>query len=76
MNIAINGHVVPVEGERRWRVRLPVEVVRELSAPYARTIEVALRDPDAQREVVASVDLPVGLLGGTTELASLAIRAR
>lgn len=76
VNISINGHVVSVEGERRWRVRLPVEVVRQWSLPYARTIEVALRDPDTQREIIASIDLPVGLLGGTTDLASLVISVR
>src|SRR5687767_11893734 len=32
--ISINGHAVPVEGEHRWRVRLPVEVVRQWSAPH------------------------------------------
>jgi hypothetical protein len=74
--ISINGHVVPVEGERRWRVRLPVEVVRQWSSPYARTIEVSLHDPETQRETIASVDLPIGLLGGKTELASLVISVR
>lgn len=74
--ISINGYVVPVEGEHGWRVRLPVEVVRQWSAPYARTIEVSLHDPEAQREIVAIVDLPVGLLGGTTDLASLVISVR
>jgi hypothetical protein len=74
--ISINGHKVLVEGEQRWRVRLPMDVVRQWSAPYARTIEVSMRDPDAQRETIASVDLPVGLLGGTTDLASLVISVR
>ena len=74
--VCINGHVVPVEGEHSWRVRLPLEAVREWSAPHARTIEVSLQDPETRRETVASVDLPIGLLGGTTDLASLVISVR
>jgi hypothetical protein len=74
--IAVNGHVVPVEGEHSWRVHLPVEVVREWSAPHARTIEVTLQDPETRRETVASADLPIGLLGGTADLASLVISLR
>lgn len=74
--VSINGHAVPVEGEHSWRVRLPVEVVREWSEPYARTIEVSLHDPQTQRATSASVDLPIGLLGGKTELASLVISVR
>src|SRR4051794_13707271 len=44
--VHINGHAVPVEGERRWKISLPLEVVREWSAPNARTIEVSLADPE------------------------------
>jgi hypothetical protein len=74
--VRINGHAVPVEGEHSWRARLPVEVMREWSAPHARTIEVSLQDPETRRETVASADLPIGLLGGTTDLASLVISVR
>lgn len=74
--VRINGHVVPVEGKRSWRVRLPIEVVRQWSIPHARTIEVSLHDPATQRETVASVDLPIGLLGGVTNLAALVISVR
>ena len=74
--VRINGHVVPVEGKRSWRVRLPLEVVRQWSVAHARTIEVSLQDPATRREIVASVDLPIGLLGGVTNLAALAISVR
>jgi hypothetical protein len=67
LTVSINGRTVAVEGERSWRVHLPVETVREWSAPYARTIEVS------QGETSASVDLPIGLLGGVTDLSSLVI---
>ena len=73
--VSINGQAVSVEGKNGWRVRLPVETVREWSAPYARTIEVSLRDPQTQLEASASVDLPIGMLGGV-DLASLVISAR
>lgn len=74
--VSINDHVVPVEGKRGWRIDLPVEVVREWSAPYARTIDVSLQDPETQRETNATVDLPIGLLGLATNLASLVVSVR
>jgi hypothetical protein len=74
--VRINGHVVPVEGEHSWRVHLPVETIRQWSVPYARTIEVSLHEPKARDETISSVDLPIGLLGGVTELASLVVRVR
>lgn len=74
--VSVNGRAVPVEGERRWRVRLPVEVVRQWSIPHARTIEVSLRDPETRNETVASVELPIGLLGGTTDLDFLLVSLR
>jgi len=74
--ISINGHEVPVNGGHGWRVRLPVEIVREWSIPYARTIEVTLHDPETQRETSAEADLPIGLLGHVTNLASLVVNIR
>lgn len=73
--VRVNGHVVPSEGERRWAVELPIDTVRDWSAPHARTIEVSLHDPHTQGTVQISIDLPIGLLGGVTTLASLAISA-
>jgi hypothetical protein len=73
--VSINGRVVIVEGEHRWRVHLPIKVVREWSAPYARAIEISLQNPETQLETIASVDLPIGLLGGV-DLASLVVSIR
>lgn len=74
--VSINGHVVPVEGERRWKADLPVAVVREWSAANARTIDVSLAGPEAQRETVTRVNLPIGLLADATVLAALEINVR
>jgi hypothetical protein len=74
--VSINGQAVSVEGGHGWRVRVPVDTVRQWSAPAAREIEVSLRDPETQRETTDSVDLPVGLLGNLTDLASLEISVR
>ena len=71
--VHINGHAVPVQGERKWKVSLPLAVVREWSAPNARMIEVSLGDPEGQRVTIASVDLPIGLLADGTVLAALVI---
>lgn len=74
--VNVNGHEVPVQGKRGWQARLPVETVREWSLPYARTIEVTLREPETLRETNAEVRLPVGLLGHVTNLASLVVSIR
>ncbi len=71
--IAINDRVVTAEGGRSWKVDLPLETVRQWSAPHARTVEVSLHDPATQREIKAIVDLPIGLLGGVTDLALLVV---
>ena len=71
--VHINGHAVAVEGERKWKVSLPLELVREWSVSNARTIEVSLGDLEGHREIIASVDLPIGLLANTTTLAALVI---
>jgi hypothetical protein len=74
--VRINGQAVAVDGRRKWRVRVPVETVRRWSEPFARTISVATVDPRTQRESVAEADLPIGLLGNVTNLASLVVRVK
>lgn len=74
--VRINGQVVTVDGNRGWRVSLPVETVRQWSAPFAREIEISLRDPATQLETTSSVDLPIGLLGGLTDLSVLEVSVR
>lgn len=74
--VSVNGRAVPVEGGRSWRVELPVEQLREWSAPYARTVEIAMLDPETELGTISSVDLPIGVLGGVTNLASLVVSAR
>lgn len=72
--VSINGHVVPVEGTRKWRVRLPVETLRTWSAPYARTITVSVANRGARND--AAADLPIGLLGHVTDLAFLTVSVK
>ena len=74
--VSINGQEVSVTGKHRWRVSVPVATVRQLAAPYARTIEVSLRQPGTQQETFATADLPIGLLGHVTTLASLEVSLR
>jgi len=71
--VRINGHRVDVQGNRRWRVNLPVETVRDWSVPFARRIEVSTGDPLTSEKQVRHAILPIGLLGHVPDLASLVI---
>jgi len=71
--VKINGHVVPAEGKRSWKIDLPIETVRAWSTLHARTIEISLADPQTEGGASARIDLPIGLLGGVTNLASLVV---
>lgn len=74
--VTINGRVVAVDGRRGWKVRLPIATVRGWAPPFARTLRIAVIDPAGEVERREAVRLPIGLLGHTTELASLVVRAR
>lgn len=69
-SVSINGHTVAAKGARKWRAVLPVETLRAWSAPYARTITVAVAE-DETRAV-----LPIGLLGHVDNLAFLTVRVK
>jgi Tfp pilus assembly protein FimT len=71
--VRINGHPVEVQGERSWRLRLPVSTLRNWAAPFARQIEVSSQDPASQTDIVRQAQLPIGLLGHAPDLASLVI---
>jgi hypothetical protein len=71
--VRINGHPVAVEGERNWRVRLPISTVRGWSAPFARRIEVSSVDAAEQHVTSRQAELPIGLLGNVPDLAELVI---
>jgi hypothetical protein len=74
--VRINGREVSVDGNRKWRVRLPVETVRLWSEPHARTIDVAVVDPVTGSADSADANLPIGLLGNVTDLAFLVIQVK
>lgn len=74
--VSINGHAVPVTGKRNWKVSLPVQTVRQWSAPFARTISVEIADIRTRNPASAEVRLPIGLLGHADDLAMLVISAK
>lgn len=74
--VSINGRVMETSGDRAWSVRVPVASLRRWSAPFARSIDVAVVDGNGRVEDSGVVRLPVGLLGHDVELASLVVRAR
>ena len=73
--VRLNGQAVDVEGKYGWEVNLPIETVRSWSAPYARSIEVSIHNPETEQVTSVTADLPIGLLGGVTDLARLEVRA-
>ncbi len=74
--ITINDHEVAASGGRGWKARVPVAALRGFASPFARTLDVAVVDAAGRVEQRETVRLPVGLMGHTTELASLVVRAR
>jgi hypothetical protein len=74
--VRINGHAVPATGKRNWKVSLPVETVRQWSAPFARTISVEIEDIKTRNATSAEARLPIGLLGHAEDLAMLVISAK
>jgi hypothetical protein len=74
--VRINGRAVAADGGAAWRVTLPLVTVRDWSAPFARTLQVAVGEPTDASGDGEAVRLPVGLLARRIELASLTVRAR
>lgn len=68
--VSVNGHAVAVEGARKWRAVVPVETVREWSAPFARTITVSVAGAEEEAR------LPIGLLGRAENLAMLIVKVK
>lgn len=73
--VSINNRLVTVEGRRAWHVRMPLAAVRELTSPYARSIEVTVAQADGHEEWSEDASLPIGLLGHRN-LATLVVSAR
>ena len=73
--VRVNGELVLVEGGTRWRTKLPVARLRRMSPRFARTASVTLSNPLSSTETTYEIDLPIGLLGGTTPLAALEVTA-
>lgn len=71
--IWVEQHEVTAVGGRRWHVTLPLQVVRQWSAPAARSIAVAVGGQNGRATQAA---LPIGVFGHTTELAFLNVDLR
>lgn len=74
--VTINGRPVTALGARTWRVSLPVNTLRQWSAPHARSITVAVTDTRTGANTMAQVRLPIGLLGHNQDLAMLVVRVK
>lgn len=72
--VRLNGRPVAVEGGKRWRVRVPLDTVRQWSTVRARTIRVTVPHPVTREDVSEEADLPIGLLGERIDLAALVVR--
>lgn len=68
--VQINDRAVEVQGTRAWRATVPVETLREWSAPYARSITIAIADNRTEAA------LPIGMFGGSERLAYLTVTAK
>ncbi len=75
LEVVINGRLAEANGDNRWRVRLTLDTVRQLAKPRARSLTVALRDPETQHETQTRAQLPIGLLGDISALESLEVTA-
>ena len=73
--VTVAGHPVAVQGARRFEAEVPVDTIRDWSAPFARTVALATVGRDGEI-ATREVRLPIGLLGHVTELASLEVRSR
>lgn len=72
--ISINGHAVNTQGARTWRAQVPVETLREWSAPLARSITISVISDGNQTNSEAR--LPIGLLGQAENLAFLVVSVK
>lgn len=70
--VSLAGHDVAVQGRHSWHVAVPLATVRAWSAPFARSILVAVAGRDGGQ---VSAPLPIGLFGATA-LALLDVSAR
>jgi len=68
--VSLNGNAVHVQGRHKWRAVVPIETVRQWSAPLARSITIEVDGTTREAR------LPIGLLGHADSLAALVVRVR
>ena len=69
------GHHLVVEGDRSWRVTVPLATVRDWASAHDDTLTMTLVDARTGGESTEVVALPPGALGKRIELSSLIVSA-
>lgn len=73
--VMLNGQVVSVEGRNSWECTVPLDTIRAISGEGDRFIKVSLVAPASHTEVTMSARLPTGLLGQSSKLETIIVRA-
>ena len=68
--VFVNGREVKVEGAQKWRTRVPVNILRKWSSPFAHTVTISVADASTE------ADLPIGLFAHIEDIAMLTITAK
>ena len=76
LSVPVGGQDLVVEGDRAWRVTVPLATARGWATSRDYSLTVTLVDPDTGSESTQPVLLPPGALGPRMELAALVVRAR
>ena len=73
--VRVAGRPLMVEGNRSWRVTVPLATARDWAAVHGSTLTLTLTDARSGGESVERVALPPGALGKRIELANLIVSA-
>ncbi|MBY9063135.1 hypothetical protein K7957_09335 [Sphingomonas yunnanensis] len=74
--VRVDGHDLPVTGERSWQATVPLAEARSWRLTRGYAVPVTLVDRAGGAERNLAVPVPPGALGARMELASLIVRAR
>jgi hypothetical protein len=74
--IRIGGHELAAQGERNWRITVPLAIARGWMMPSGDALELTLVDPRNNTTSLQKSVLPPGALGRRVELVTLVVSAR